>query len=297
MELYFIDCIWILVTIASVAITSPKIITNNILFQQLATFGKTRVKKFPFDVPKAWFSHFYVLGSCFLSFLLYRWCLDGQPSLPEIGLMSITMTPIFDLRLFLASSSKHKGVMRLLVVDFDERVPLLGLLVGIHLMQRLLESLFISKSKNVMSIAHYALGHIFYLLVPLSTVASLPEALDFEEELSLVMVFKTALVLFAAIYQHFSIQAMASLRADPNAQKNSCPPQKGVFTYIMSPTMASEILFYLALLPIGGFHMFFPFLFTLVNQSISAKMTLEFYNSKFGTSKVAGRKALVPFLF
>ncbi len=54
-----------------------------------------------------------------------------------------------------------------------------------------------------MSIAHYALGHIFYLLVPLSTVASLPEALDFEEELSLVMVFKTALVLFAAIYQHF----------------------------------------------------------------------------------------------
>lgn len=140
MELYFIDCIWILVTIASVAITSRKIITNNILFQQLATFGKTRVKKFPFDVPKAWFSHFYVLGSCFLSFLLYRWCLgkdwtqiykllnlqifyqskkDGQPSLPEIGLMSITMTPIFDLRLFLASSSKHKGVMRLLVVDFD----------------------------------------------------------------------------------------------------------------------------------------------------------------------------------
>ena len=44
MELYFIDCIWILLTIAGVAITSPKIITNNSLFQQLTTFGKTRVK-------------------------------------------------------------------------------------------------------------------------------------------------------------------------------------------------------------------------------------------------------------
>ena len=37
MEVYFIDCIWILLTIASVAITSQKIITNNFLFQQLAT--------------------------------------------------------------------------------------------------------------------------------------------------------------------------------------------------------------------------------------------------------------------
>merc|ERR1719215_1345752 len=75
MELYFIDCIWIILTIAGVALTSPKIITNNTLFQQLTTFGKTRVKSFRFDVPKAWFSHFYLLGTCFLTFLLYRWCL------------------------------------------------------------------------------------------------------------------------------------------------------------------------------------------------------------------------------
>ena len=75
MELYFIDCFWILLTIAGVAITSPKIITNNTLFQHLTTFGKTRVKSFRFDIPKSWFSHFYLLGTCFMAFLLYRWCL------------------------------------------------------------------------------------------------------------------------------------------------------------------------------------------------------------------------------
>lgn len=75
MELYLIDCIWIVLTVTGVAVTSPKIITNNGLFQQLTTFGKTRIKTYPFDVPKAWFTHFYLLGSLFFVFLLYRWCM------------------------------------------------------------------------------------------------------------------------------------------------------------------------------------------------------------------------------
>ena len=54
-----------------------------------------------------------------------------------------------------------------------------------------------------MSVAHYAIGHVFYFLVPLSTIASLPDALDFEEELSLGIAIKITLVLSAALYQHF----------------------------------------------------------------------------------------------
>ena len=53
-----------------------------------------------------------------------------------------------------------------------------------------------------MSIAHYAIGHVFYFLVPLSTIASLPDALDFDEELSLGIMIKITLVLSAAVYQH-----------------------------------------------------------------------------------------------
>lgn len=200
------------------------------------------------------------------------------------------MKPVIHL-----TESRHRGVMKLLLHDFDDRVPVIGWIIVMHLIQRLVECLFVSKSRNSMSPLHYLLGIVFYVLLPLTTLVSLPG-----KEASIVSVttlLMTIPVIGSAISQNISIRAMARLRDPPNDQHHSCPPRRGLFKYIMSPQMLFEILFYFFLIPLAGFHMMFPFIFTLVNQGISAKLTLNFYMEKFGQDSVAGRKALVPFIF
>lgn len=98
------------------------------------------------------------------------------------------------------------------------------------------------------------------------------------------------------IINKLSIRRMAALRANPKTPLHTCPPATGLFKYILSPQYLYEILFYLCLIPLTGYHFIYPFIFTAMNQSISAFYTLQFYKDKF-PEEVNGRKALIPHIF
>jgi 3-oxo-5-alpha-steroid 4-dehydrogenase 3 len=191
------------------------------------------------------------------------------------------------------SHSSHVSPFFNLLLSGHTQIPFSGYLLLLHFYRRLYESVFVTRSRSSMSIFHYFVGLMFYALVPIQFIISNPlSAPDFD----FLNTISVCAVLACMAFQHISFREMSNLRQSETAPLHTCPPPRGLFCHIMSPQYLYEILLYLFLIPLVGFHFIFPFIFTLVNQSVSAYSTLQFYKQKF-PEEVGNRKALIPFIF
>ena len=72
MELYFIDLIWLLLSMLSVVLyfgeSVAKCMGYGRWYREVIEFGKTRRVKSALDVPKSWFRHFYLFAVIWVSF-------------------------------------------------------------------------------------------------------------------------------------------------------------------------------------------------------------------------------------
>lgn len=286
MDIYCLDIIWILLSVIFLVLCLTENAMKNLgpkiseLYNYLLTFGKTKTKNYFLDVPKSWFLHFYILACCWSTWLFARWFIFRNLSQAEKDIVYYARMSLYkNNNLDIYSSTDNYSI------------PIGGLLLLIHFYQRCFESACISRSNGKMSILAYILGLVFYFMVPIQYILSEE---NFTVDVSVSIFAFSALI--STYFQHISIRSMAELRGSPISPKYSCPKSTGVFKYIMSPQYLFEIMFYLFLIPVVGNHMFFPFLFTLINQSVSAKLTLIFYQDKF-PEELKNRKALIPFIY
>ena len=71
MELYFIDLIWLLLSMLSIVLYFGESVANctgyGRWYREVIEFGKTRRVKSALDVPKSWFRHFYLFAVIWVS--------------------------------------------------------------------------------------------------------------------------------------------------------------------------------------------------------------------------------------
>nr|KAF6389064.1 steroid 5 alpha-reductase 3 [Myotis myotis] len=146
----------------------PRWLPSCALFQDLIRYGKTKCGAPPrpaicrsFDVPKRYFSHFYVISVLWNGFLL--WCLTqclflGAP-FPDW---------LYTLLRILGAVQFRGGELALsafLVLVF----------LWLHSLRRLFECLYVSVFSNaVIHIAQYCFGLVYYVLVGLTVLSQVP---------------------------------------------------------------------------------------------------------------------------
>ncbi|XP_053433786.1 polyprenol reductase isoform X2 [Nycticebus coucang] len=138
------------------------------LFQDLIRYGKTKSSGPPrpaacraFDVPKRYFSHFYITSVLWNGFLL--WCLTQS--------------------LFLGVPFPYwlHSLLRILgAAQFQGGEPVLSaflvlVFLWLHSFRRLLECLYISVFSNAMiHVVQYCFGMVYYILVGLTVLSQVP---------------------------------------------------------------------------------------------------------------------------
>ncbi|KAJ8653066.1 hypothetical protein O0I10_011286 [Lichtheimia ornata] len=252
-------------------------------------------------VPKSWFSHFYVVGLisalyCFAEIvLLLQWHGHG----PVLYCLRVWDIP---------QASSHISVLESLVA--------LALLT-LHLARRVYESFYIERSslEARMHVSHYLAGVGFYGAMVLATwlegaanfgvwsgIPS-PSALGLSDLLCTRVVMATLLFFYASMHQHQCHCILASLRTKKEENHYQIP-RGDWFEWIVVPHYFADILVYLSLCILHGFRNWIlvcGLIWTVINLSITASGTEEWYKTKFGLRYQAtfpkGRWIILPGIY
>ena len=246
------------------------------------------------------FSLYYVILSI-AAILVYLIPSLHDSSLLLHGKLNKEPNPCNGLRKYLTLSKSHFrdfyvfGLIYALFTFFNDKHPsFLLLLFCFHLTRRIIENTFYMKysPQSKMHLGHYFLGMTYYWV----TISSLSEA-------SMNGVFSMGLFLSANYWQFQSHKMLGSLR-----QAQQCAddgplhvpyPKKGLFTWVLFPHYAMEILIYLSLLWMNvkesaHYPLLFNLLWVCVNMSITSIKSREWYLSLFPAD--TERASLLPFI-
>nr|XP_015305948.1 PREDICTED: polyprenol reductase isoform X2 [Macaca fascicularis] len=146
----------------------PGLLPGCAIFQDLIRYGKTKCGEPPrpaacraFDVPKRYFSHFYIISVLWNGFLL--WCLSQS-----LFLGAPFPSWLHGLLRILGAAQFQGGELALsafLVLVF----------LWLHSIRRLFECLYVSVFSNVMiHIVQYCFGLVYYVLVGLTVLSQVP---------------------------------------------------------------------------------------------------------------------------
>ena len=221
MELYFIDLLWTLMSSSCLFIYFSegifRLTGNQKLYNELAYFGKTRIVQS--GVPKAWFKHFYIFAVIWVSSHTYNellfqifqtlfwfliWFKYSDPVISEtINLIQIALLALSNYVIYQSTEPSfwNPHIMVRLLLKESKFIPTTGVLILIHLLQRLYESIFIQKSVSKMSVVHYMVGYAFYFLLPIQYISSEPET-HLESSLTTYALLTGSVI--AMIGQHLS---------------------------------------------------------------------------------------------
>ncbi|CDH58502.1 3-oxo-5-alpha-steroid 4-dehydrogenase [Lichtheimia corymbifera JMRC:FSU:9682] len=252
-------------------------------------------------VPKSWFAHFYVVGLisalyCFAEIVfLLQWHGHGPV--------------LYCLRMWdIPQASSHISVL--------ESIVALALLT-LHLARRVYESFCIERPslEARMHVSHYLAGVGFYGAMVLATwlegAANFgvwsgklsPPALDWSDLLCTRVVMATFLFFYASMHQHQCHCILASLRTKKEANHYQIP-RGDWFEWIVVPHYFADILVYLSLCILHGFRnwiLICGLIWTVINLSITASGTEEWYKAKFGLRYQAtfpkGRWIILPGIY
>ncbi|XP_073896097.1 polyprenal reductase isoform X23 [Macaca fascicularis] len=146
----------------------PGLLPGCAIFQDLIRYGKTKCGEPPrpaacraFDVPKRYFSHFYIISVLWNGFLL--WCLSQS-----LFLGAPFPSWLHGLLRILGAAQFQGGELALsafLVLVF----------LWLHSIRRLFECLYVSVFSNVMiHVVQYCFGLVYYVLVGLTVLSQVP---------------------------------------------------------------------------------------------------------------------------
>ncbi|XP_031520319.1 polyprenol reductase isoform X2 [Papio anubis] len=146
----------------------PGLLPGCAIFQDLIRYGKTKCGEPPrpaacraFDVPKRYFSHFYIISVVWNGFLL--WCLTQS-----LFLGAPFPSWLHGLLRILGAAQFQGGELALsafLVLVF----------LWLHSLRRLFECLYVSVFSNVMiHVVQYCFGLVYYVLVGLTVLSQVP---------------------------------------------------------------------------------------------------------------------------
>nr|XP_023679453.1 polyprenol reductase isoform X2 [Paramormyrops kingsleyae] len=236
------------------------------LFQDIIRYGKTKKRlQRPdflriFDIPKRWFFHFYTISVIWNALPL--------------------------------------------------SVVLVQVLLWIHSLRRLLECLFLSVfSDGVIHLAQYCFGLGYYVLLGLTALCvdhlhSEDGSLSAQRSFWLQWYLGPGVLLFlwASFHQHKCLVILARLRTSrlgKDAAQGHAVPHGDWFALVSCPHYLAELLIYVSLGVCSGggaLSWWLVVLYVLCNQALAARLSHEFYCSKFPTYP-KHRKAFIPYLF
>lgn len=268
-------------------------------------FGKinkeySKIKSFVqfFEVPKRWFSHFYIAASVFVLFIMI--------SVLQAYFSRKSSYYLIQLLDFCTTENRKSSVTA-------ESVIIVSFLITLQVFRRCYECCYISVySDSKMNIIHYIVGLTFYFGVGLSLIAEAP---GFESKMkdplnSYILgkwflwqhITGICLFFFAFILQFQTHVMFASFRKDKTGKKvvslNHHMPRGGWFEYVSCPHYFAEILIYFSTnLIFNGqnYGWWLVCLWTISNQIIAGFLNHRWYQETF-KNYPAQRKAVIPFI-
>ncbi|NXG46685.1 PORED reductase, partial [Psilopogon haemacephalus] len=247
------------------------------------------------QVPKRWFTHFYVVSVLWNGFLLLRLFQAEflRGSLPSwIQHMQLALGRDFQ--------SEDKGNEPLSVL-------LALLLLWLHSCRRLAECLWTSVfSDGVIHILHYCFGLAYYVVLGSTLLCQVPASIRKGKELSAHLcwyhVAGVAMYIWASLHQHRCFVILAKLRKNKSGSVVSLShkvPSGDWFERVSCPHYLAELLIYISMGLALGLHnltWWCVVLYVVFNQALAAALCHEFYQQNF-SSYPKHRKAFLPFVF
>jgi len=261
----------------------PKVLVRTFKFGRAAVGLDSSV--YFFEVPKRWFTHFYIFAFSFSTWTLFSYwrhttflqsffgtLLNAQPCIPSTTAL------------------------------------IASLLMWAQVSRRLYECIFISKFSKVakMNILVYTIGHWHYFGTIVSLFGNTGDCTE-------CSYFRIAIVLpifvFAWVKQLEAHTILGNLRqgrelntetklsASDNEYKI---PRGGLFEYVSCPNYFCEVLIYICLATLFGFQnsvVNWVNAWVILNQTYSAVISHNWYRNKFGDKYPNQRKALIPYIF
>ncbi|XP_035405791.1 polyprenol reductase [Cygnus atratus] len=272
------------------------------LFQDLIRYGKTKsgggqrpawLRRF--QVPKRWFTHFYIVSVLWNGFLLIE--------LFQAEFLGAVLPPWIQ-RLHSAfgrdlqnqnTDSEHFSALLVL------------LLLWLHSFRRLAECLCTSVFSNgVIHIVQYCFGLGYYIVLGTTVLWQVPINVRHGKESSVQIcwyhVVGIAVYIWASLHQHRCLVILANLRKSKSGKVISLShsiPFGDWFERVSCPHYFAELLIYVSMaitLGLDNVTWWFVVMYVLFNQALAAVLCHEFYQKKF-TSYPKHRKAFVPFVF
>lgn len=275
------------------------------VLRQLYAFGKVhdsmqKRKNFSkkLEVPKRWFSHFYVFASIHIPLITLSICLK------YFGICSCSL---LNRALDVFASPDRNSNEDL----YPESVIIVGILLSLQVIRRCYECFCISSySDSMMNIFHYIVGITFYFGVGLSFIHDAPGFGNSADHTLKVYVsdqwflcrhvIGATLFIAAFLLQFQTNKAFAALRkkGDKVVSLGHFMPTGGGFEYVSCPHYFAEIVMYLsASIILGGksYTWWLVCLWTVTNQTLTGLSSHQWYKEKFKNYPI-DRKAVIPFL-
>lgn len=292
------------------------LLPNCALFQDLIRYGKTKLSgpRRPavcraFDVPKRYFSHFYVVSVLWNGFLLWflsRSLFLGAPFPNWLRALLRTLGSTQFRALEMESKASQMLVGELALSAF-----LVLVFLWVHSVRRLFECFYISVFSNaVMHVVQYCFGLVYYVLVGLTVLSQVPM-----DDKNVYMLGKNLLLparwfhvlgmmmfLWSSAHQYECHVILSNLRRNKKGAIVHCQhriPFGDWFEYVSSANYLAELMIYISMAVTFGFHNFTWWLvvaYVFFCQALSAFFNHKFYKSTF-VSYPKHRKAFLPFLF
>ncbi|XP_021251298.1 polyprenol reductase [Numida meleagris] len=247
------------------------------------------------QVPKRWFTHFYVVSILWNGFLLMR--------LFQAEFLGASLPPW--IQIFHSAFGRELQNQNTDSERFSALLVLL--LLWLHSFQRLAECLYTSVFSNgVIHIVQYCFGLGYYVAVGSTVLCQVPTNVRKGKELSVQIfwyhVIGIVMYIWASLHQHRCLVILANLRKSKSGKVLSLShsiPFGDWFERVSCPHYFAELLIYISMAITFGFHnvtWWFVVMYVFFNQTLAAVLCHEFYQEKF-TSYPKHRKAFIPFIF
>jgi len=315
-----INLLWLMLVVMTVGVTmcglitftecTPAFFVDLFLYGKVAKDARASINR-RLEVPKHWFSHFYVLAT---AHSLIWWTAAAGVYFMERPLPDW----LDELLSFLAGGNRRQGTSA-------EATFLVLTLLLTHTTRRLYECWFVhAHSDAKMSLGIYAAGLVHYLLVPPSLVAEAPgfvgselqvhHGLGEEEDsqgagtlrwlhlsldwrnVSIWHFVWTFVYFYSASTQHKSFRTLARLRR--GGSKKYVLPVGGWFELVSSPHFTCEVVIYWTWAFILGLKSRTSLMlaaWVTVNQLVTALVAHFWYQDRF-PDYPKERKALIPYI-
>ncbi|XP_054711641.1 polyprenol reductase-like [Uloborus diversus] len=304
MEINHLHFMWIsyslIVTVSGLNVLYAKNIPY--FLKRLFTFGKAHknIKNQKsvavwLEVPKRWFSHFYVFASIYIPYIMISVCCKYFFNVE---------TPFLIVLLDYFASPYRQATVN------SESVVIVSVLLSLQVIRRCYECFFVSiYSDAKMNVFHYIVGLTFYFGAGLSLIHDAPGFENTEKNMNASYItgdwftwqhYVGAAIFVAAFLLQFqtNIQFASLRKKGKSVTTDHYMPSGGGFEYISCPHYFAEIVMYLAVCLIfkgRSYTWWLLCLWIVTNQVITGLMSHQWYLQKFEKYPVK-RKAVIPFL-